>query len=349
MRTKSSDSQVYRQLGIIIWVLFIVPILLPPISSAWEPSKPITVVIGSNPGGGFDTVGRHTAMLLPKYLGNKQPVIVKNVPGAAYRIALNLVRRSRPDGHTIGLVGVNRLQTLRAFDLIDYNPVQEFTIFGGVWMPPTSICIVSTHTAVRPLPEQTWEELKKIKKPVRIASYANAGEIALIAAFDILKIPYIIVTGYTGTSDAKGGLLRGEADIIAGAATMIMLENVKQGDWAPLTTLTEKRYKGVPQLGIIGLETTPSVAELGLDEFGPLGKSLSRTWYAPKNMPLEIHSSLESALRKISEDPQTKQWSKKTHIPMMWTDRQSIIEVYEKATAVYKRHKSIALKIGLIE
>ena len=173
-------------------ILALLVAITPTLVTAWVPPKAITLVLGSTPGGAYDTIARHTAQYLPGFLGSKRAAIVQNMPGAGDRIMMNYVRRSKPDGCTIGLFEGDALQQSRAFGFIDWDPLQELTIFGGIWTPPPCVLIVATHPAVRPDPLQTWEELKKITKPIRIASYAQTGELALIVdiGLSILRYSY---------------------------------------------------------------------------------------------------------------------------------------------------------------
>ncbi len=345
MKRKKRLNYFIMALGLLVVSMVMMPVM----SVAWEPSKPITLIVGSSPGGGMDTTARYIANLLPDFLGRKQPVVVNNLPGAGNRIALNFVRRSKPDGHTIGCIEASRLTSLPAYGLIDFEPIKEFTILGGIWTAPSAALIIATHPAVRSSPSQTWEELKKVKKPVRIASYANEGEFGLVPIMEKLNIPYTIVPAYGGFSDARGGLLRGEADIVTGAATMVFLQYVKNGELAPLMVMAQDRYKGVPEIGIIGLETTPTVSELGLPEFGKLSENRSRLLYAPKKLPSDIENTLILALKKVTEDSRTKEWSKKTAIPMMWVDRKPFAELYSQGIGIYKQYGDIARKIGLVK
>src|SRR5215475_15472256 len=64
--------------------------------------KSITMVIGSQAGGGTDATGRLMAPFLAKYLPGNPAVIVENRPGADGIVALNyFVQQVRPDGLTV--------------------------------------------------------------------------------------------------------------------------------------------------------------------------------------------------------------------------------------------------------
>jgi tripartite-type tricarboxylate transporter receptor subunit TctC len=70
---------------------------LPSLASDPWPSKPVTLVVPSSPGGGTDAFARTLAQSLSEAL--KQTVIVDNRPGASGNVGAEYVTRAAPDGH----------------------------------------------------------------------------------------------------------------------------------------------------------------------------------------------------------------------------------------------------------
>lgn len=62
------------------------------------PTKPITIVVPYNPGGGVDTSTRMIQPFLQEALG--QPIIVENRPGGGMAVGYNYVAGAEPDGYT---------------------------------------------------------------------------------------------------------------------------------------------------------------------------------------------------------------------------------------------------------
>jgi len=82
--------------------LLIAAVLVPVLAFAWEPSKPVTVVIGNTPGAGNEMAFRKLAEIVQK----KNPnfvYVVQNIPGADSVIANNKFLEAVNDGHTINL------------------------------------------------------------------------------------------------------------------------------------------------------------------------------------------------------------------------------------------------------
>jgi len=82
--------------------LLIAALLVPVLAWAWEPSRPVTVVIGNTPGAGNEMAFRKLAEIVQK----KNPnfvYVVQNIPGADSVIANNKFLEAANDGYTINL------------------------------------------------------------------------------------------------------------------------------------------------------------------------------------------------------------------------------------------------------
>ena len=82
--------------------LLVAFLLVPILAFAWEPTKPVTVIIGNTPGAGNEMAFRKLAEIVQK----KNPnfvYVVQNIPGADSVIANNKFLEAVNDGHTINL------------------------------------------------------------------------------------------------------------------------------------------------------------------------------------------------------------------------------------------------------
>ena len=76
--------------------------LIPALAFAWEPTKPVTVIIGNTPGAGNEMAFRKLAQIVQKE-NPKFVYVVQNIPGADSVIANNKFLEANNDGHTINL------------------------------------------------------------------------------------------------------------------------------------------------------------------------------------------------------------------------------------------------------
>ena len=133
------------------------------------PSKTITIVVPTAPGGANDAMARIIAQGLSIKMG--QPVIVENKPGANGAIASEFVARAVPDGYTIlfGYIATHGINP--ALQRLKYDPIADFEPIGMVAISPT--LLVATNS----LPVSNAKELVALlkAKPDSI-SYASAGK-----------------------------------------------------------------------------------------------------------------------------------------------------------------------------
>ena len=82
--------------------LFAALLLAPALAFAWEPTKPVTVMIGNTPGAGNEMAFRKLADIVQR-ANPKFVYVVQNIPGADSVIANNRFLEVANDGYTINL------------------------------------------------------------------------------------------------------------------------------------------------------------------------------------------------------------------------------------------------------
>lgn len=234
------------------WIgVFVVAALLgagvsaPQLRSQEFPSGPVTWIVAVTPGGALDLVARGVSPALSREIG--VPVVVKNIPGAE---GYNQFYRSKPDGHTIGMVDVvgelaQALVRKQVYDASKFEYVGRINsginLFVG-W--PKS-------------PFKKIEDLKKAKEAVRCGSFGGISTptLACILLSARLGFPLTIVR-FPGPAEAIVGVVRGDADIAVLGATL-WLDHIAKGNVVPLLLWADHgdtRVPGVPSLKDLGLE-----------------------------------------------------------------------------------------------
>src|ERR1041384_6925773 len=88
------------------------------------PNKPVTVVVGFEPGGGTDT----TARILQTPLGDQ--VVGENRAGAGGNIAVDYGAKAAPDGYTLVLANVGALAVNPHILKTPYDPLKDLSPIG---------------------------------------------------------------------------------------------------------------------------------------------------------------------------------------------------------------------------
>src|SRR5215475_12975092 len=104
---------------------------LPHIARAQAyPSRPVRILVGSPPGGGFDIAARLIGQWLSERFG--QQFIVENRPGAGGNTATEVVVRAPADGYTLLLVGAPNAINASLFDNLNFNFIRDIAPVAGI-------------------------------------------------------------------------------------------------------------------------------------------------------------------------------------------------------------------------
>lgn len=135
----------------------------------------INLIIGYEPGGGYDVYGRFVARFLGKYLSGQPRVVVQNMPGAGSLEAANYIYNIAPkDGTTIGTVS----QSIPMMQLLD-TPGIKFDADRFSWlgrMSDVDTVLGVWHTA----PVETVEDAKNNKITVSIGGALSGSELYVL-------------------------------------------------------------------------------------------------------------------------------------------------------------------------
>ena len=110
--------------------LIVALLLLPALAFAWEPTKPITAIVGYGPGSGNEICFRGVAAEIER-TNPKVNFVVQNMPGSDGVISTNHSTKLPPDGYSLNVTGnLSTYVTNEAFDAgairytyADLNPI----------------------------------------------------------------------------------------------------------------------------------------------------------------------------------------------------------------------------------
>ena len=251
------------------------------------PAKPITTVVGFEPGGGTDTTARIVAPTLSELLG--QQVVVENRAGAGGNIAVDYVAKAAPDGYTLVLANVGALAVNPHILRTPYDPLRD--------LAPVSMAVVFPNVlVVQPdLPVKSVQDYVKLAREKPGVTYASsgiggAGHLAGELLKDMAKIDIVHVP-YKGGGPAMQGFLGRQVDSFF-ATPISSISQIRSGKARAIATTGAKRDKLMPDV--------PTVAESGFPGYEALN------WYgylAPAKTPKEIIERLSRDIAKALADP----------------------------------------------
>jgi tripartite-type tricarboxylate transporter receptor subunit TctC len=170
--------------------------------------KVIRFIVGSAPGGGYDTYTRTIARHIGKYIPGNPTPIVQNMPGAGQLIAaLYVYRRAKPDGLTIGVW--NSAWVLKQA-LGERKVKFKADKFGWIGAPVRGLpgCAIMGFTGLK-----TLKDVLNSKKPIKMGATRGGTTEDLPKLLNMtLGTNFDVISGYSGTSTVRIAMQKREVD-----------------------------------------------------------------------------------------------------------------------------------------
>jgi len=257
----------------------------------------IKLVVGSAPGGGYDSFARFLAPHLGRVLG--ATVVIENVPGAGGLVALNRLYVAKPDGLQIMIVNgvAAAVSQLVDLDSVRYD-LAKSDILGIVNAEPW-VWLVGPKS-----PYKTPAEIVREKPPMTWGASGFISGLADGAAMtcDALDLNCRIVIGYPGSNEVSLALGRGEVDGLY-VSELPARNYVASGLGTNIASISRARVRSFPEVPTIfeALDLTPEQKarfnfRISLDELG-------RILVAPPGMPPDRLAPLQEAVKQVLNDP----------------------------------------------
>jgi tripartite-type tricarboxylate transporter receptor subunit TctC len=254
------------------------------------PSRPVTIVAPSAPGGLYSLFARILGNRLEQRLG--RPFVVENRPGAASVLGAQFVARAAPDGYTLMVAsGATLAVNVTLHRQLPYDPVADF-------VPIALIARVPEVLVVNPaLPVRSLADLAALGR-TRPLTFASAGPgtaqhlegemLKQALGLDMTHVPY--KGALPALNDVMGGHVAMMFTPIANALSMIEAGKVRA-----IGIAARERAPALPDVA--------PLAELGVPGFEASG------WFmlvAPAATPGAIVERLHAEARAILADPELR-------------------------------------------
>jgi tripartite-type tricarboxylate transporter receptor subunit TctC len=233
------------------------------------PTKPVRLIVPFPPGGATDIIGRLVAAKMQAVWG--QSVIVDNRPGAGTVVGTDLVAKSAPDGHTLGMVVTAHVINPSLRQNLPYDTLKDLAAVSHV---SVQHLVIAAHPSVEARNIAELIALAK-KNPGKLA-YATPGSgtamhlsVELLKSqtgIDLVHVPY--KGGAPAQQDVMGGRVPILLDVLyavqplidAGKIKAIALLSPQRISSSPIPVVAET-VPGVSALSIVGLVAAGGTAK----------------------------------------------------------------------------------------
>ena len=261
-------------------------------AQAWPTAKPVNLLVPFPPGGSTDMIARTLSTKLQESLGGT--FIVQNTSGAGGTVGAAAAKRAAPDGYNIFVsslgpfvIGPHLVKGVAYDALKDFDYITVAVQAPNVLTVPAS----SPHKSVADV--LAYEKANPGKMSFASAGNGTSDHLTAELFWQETKTTGLHIP-YKGGAPAMTDLLGGQVD-----ATFMNintgLPNIKAGKLRALAITSSKRSPLLPDV--------PTMEELG---FKGVTVYSWQAVAAPKGLPPEIKSKLQTAIVAALNDPTVK-------------------------------------------
>jgi tripartite-type tricarboxylate transporter receptor subunit TctC len=307
--------------------------------------KTIEMIVGTSPGGGFDTYARALARHMPKHIPGNPSFVVKNMPGAGSAKATAFIHSLAPkDGTAIGAVfpGAIMEPLLGDRSQASYDPTR--LQYVGTADNGTRICFTGHASQTK-----TFADALQRKTVVGASQAGGSSRDYAYMHKKLNGARFEVVSGYAGGAEILLAMERAEIDGTCGF------------EWASLKTQRPDwlRDKKVNVLVQVAIEPEPTLTEMGVPRIGQFTKNeddrkaleliitqqvFGRPYVVPPETPAAQVKILRDAFMKTMADADFLEEAKRLRLdiaPLRGDKVQTIVErLYAAPAAIVERAKA---------
>ncbi len=305
--------------------------------------KSIELLIGAQPGGGYDIYARVVGKHLSRHIPGHPAIVPKNMPGAGSARAAGFISTMAPkDGTALGAVMpgaiMGPLLDEKAEALFDPTKV----LYLGTANNGTRVCVTLKSSRIK-----SFDDLLTQKAVFGGVSSNDSTQEYGFLHKKTAGAQYDVVSGYRGTPDIALAIERGEIDGVCGWDWSSF--KAQKPDWL--------RDGKVNVLLQVGLEPNPELSRMGVPSVFKYVKNendrkvvelvisqqvFQRSYIAPPGTPAEALTTLRSAFDATMGDQQFLDDAEKLRIDIAPQSGAKVQELVEKLYSAPKELVAMA-------
>jgi tripartite-type tricarboxylate transporter receptor subunit TctC len=265
--------------------------------AAYFRGKTIRFVVGTAPGGGYDSYARLLAPHLAKALD--ATVVVENQPGAGGLTALDRIYAAPPDGLQIIIVNgasasLSQLLGDAAvrYDLANLGYLATVAASPWLWLVNPASPWQSAGDALAAHTKIRWSAVGPID------GLSDGADFTCEA----LKLDCQVIMGYGASNDAALAVARGEMDSLYVSDTSAN-NYVKSGQTRAIAVMGRKRSRFFPEITTVFEQIKLTDSQAWWFDLHSSIENLGRILCVPPSMPADRLAFLQGAVKKMLADP----------------------------------------------
>ncbi len=296
--------------------------------------KQINLVVGTSPGGGYDTYARLLARRFGSYIPGNPNIVVQNMPGAGSNKAASYIYAVAPkDGTAMGAIFSGAIvQPLLGDTPVQHDP-SKFIYLGNA-NNEVFLCMTRTDAPVKTFQEALSHE-------VIIGATNEGGSTRDFAAMldNVLGARFRIVTGYAGSNEITLALERHEVEGVCGIGwSTVSPQRSRWIDNGFARILVQLAVRGHPELNKMGVPLAIDYVKTDDDRkvmeliFSQL--LFGRPYVLPPGVPPDRVAALRQAFMQTAQDKEVRAEAAKMQLDLDALSGEAVQEEVAKAYAM---------------
>ena len=277
-------------------------------------AKGLTIYVGSDPGGGYDTYGRLVARQIARFMPGNPAIVVKNMTGASgMRLANFMYSKAEKDGSEIGIVqNTIVLEPMMGTAAAQYEP--DKFVWLGVVSSLTSTCVMWKTS-----PVLSMEDARK--KEAIIGGQGSRSSTVLVpnSLNALTGTKFRVVKGYPSTTSVFLAMERHEVDGLCGVGSDSIVgahwDQVKSGDLKVIVQVNAKPADELPGVSWV-MDYANNAQDRETLEFLVSRQYFGRPFLAPPGTAPDKVPALRKAFWDMMHDKEYLADAEKQRIPV---------------------------------
>ena len=307
--------------------------------------KTLTIVVGSSPGGGYDTYARILARHISRHLSGQPGIVVQNMPGASSLKAVQYLDAGAPrDGSVIAAFNPGLINE----SLLNPDKVR-FKFSDVAWIGSITrdlrVCYAWAATGIK-----TWNDLKRAKQfnigapAPGTSSYINAAILK-----NLFGIAVRHVTGYAGSAEQRLAIERGELDGDCGAWSSVPPDWISNNKVNPIISFAPLQFAGLPAGIPFAGDLAPDHESRNVLDLLMAPDALGRPFVVSKQAPAGRAALLRAAFDATMKDAQFLAETEKLDLPVVGPISGSeaekiVVSIYDTPPVLVTRAQAVVGK-----